>query len=1623
LSPYDFTPDEEEEILRRVTDISDRRQRYEAEATQGQADAIAEIMTAVPDADPSYAVAAAQAVDFGVFSLDDAVSFVADTRLFEIEDQLRRQQEREAEGKPTSWYSPLTSALKTGVRWGFSGLQAVEQLGTSALTRGAYEVFQRPQWGQDRNGELLPEQAFESPSGVTVSRARPTAAWTDIWQTTDLAQMLSGADAGGGFFVGEDSEARKRQRDQALAYRGSIIYEDDEGERVAVGDTPGRSILGFFYEPGTDAYNNLSGVVDSVWALSMPTGAEVAGPIARVVGAGLPAVTKGSYRSVNGLTNFWTPWIRAEKAAGWLESNAGREFTQRVVDLTNVEDARQLAPRASARTWNRMINATDDVQARQVLQETLGAERGLLSTSDFNWSRWSDVKSTVMRGTVPRLLGVERGFSRRPGRRLVVGMASDGEITETVKNAIDWFKLLKIAPEDRQELLTRFTNAILEDKANVDNILVEMQEVFVDAFARQGIPPEPLREIFTRQMNNIGEKNRYNALDDEGVGDIYDLVARKMLFEDETTGEIFTGIPDRASGWLDSEHRRWTISMPDPDAVIRLTKNFNWLWRRKAQNKLGQMIDNPQLPAEFLDEAGKPRMPTALVDFIHNELWKPLALNTGGYAFRVTGEGLGRQMFAPGKRSGLFHPAELISSLMVRGNSRFARWANSRSKYIGSLEGDLWYEGLDALTNPKSEALFNEHFDEIVESVGGGMRAELDPGVMEKVGFNLGSWSTATRNDPEFFQGMADNIHLLANDRISRLIANEYSVDEIIELARQGDKTVLDAIKDLQTRHASRNVTDWDTGLTRRASMKLFDANGDIIEFAVRNIIETYTIPRIQRFTGGDRRLLDVIANGDRFGLFRPDPDGDDIFAFGRMVEGMFGPESRNLSPLSRGNRGYAEQFYDVISEVVQSNPDAFPKLVKYRVSAAGYRPDQVPAKLRRIWNTYRQFTNHLFANLLTRPDQFLNRSPVWRRFYHQGIDLLLPQLDDGEAIKIIENISDAYRRAGKKGDLDPKWASRYVGSAKVWNRIVDMAEGRIPATGTRSLEEVSLLARGFAADETQKLLYDVAEKGNYAASASIVSPFISAWGEGLRRWSKNMLTHPQKTRQMIRSFQGLADADPDNNGQGIFYKHPTTNEWVVDYPIAAMSNPVIAAISTFFITTPFAGPVIGAGAAIGAGVYGSRATQRAEEAGVEAVAVGSLRSGNIALTVSPGMGPGIQLPLTWVLDRNWIPNSDDVSRFLLPYGPPAGGALGAFTPSWLSKFTDVFTNDPNSARYYADAKIQAFDALYMTGKYDRMDEQSMADLDADASEFAKYIVAMRSLGQFVGPLRPNIELRIPTRFEGQINIGDVELMVKEGDVRNVVVAHVYRLLQDEDYNSATRRFLEMFGDESIGFLIGKTYSNVDGLQASREFGDWVNANPDIVNNAPDVYAYFAGDVSNTFDFYTFGKQIRIDDRGRYTDPRARLEDSEAVAGRALYMERVFSSGLGNNPLVEEDLRQYRNFLEESLPGFRNELLYLNADQVRIRRLQDALELDATQGNPAAEGMREYFQYRDEMIRVAQARRTELGRTEVDEDQALTGDFNSDLRSVLRIAGFKIARENPAFAKVWSEVLFTEVDI
>jgi hypothetical protein len=76
------------------------------------------------------------------------------------------------------------------------------------------------------------------------------------------------------------------------------------------------------------------------------------------------------------------------------------------------------------------------------------------------------------------------------------------------------------------------------------------------------------------------------------------------------------------------------------------------------------------------------------------------------------------------------------------------------------------------------------------------------------------------------------------------------------------------------------------------------------------------------------------------------------------------------------------------------------------------------------------------------------------------------------------------------------------------------------------------------------------------------------------------------------------------------------------------------------------------------------------------------------------------------------------------------------------------------------------------------------------------------------------------------------------------------------------------------------------------------------------------------------------------------------------------------------------------------------------------------EGNPVAEALRVYGDYRQQAIDEATVRRG--GR---ETSTPLAGVANSDLRQWLRNIGTNIINRYPEFERVWSRLLFDEVDI
>jgi hypothetical protein len=428
--------------------------------------------------------------------------------------------------------------------------------------------------------------------------------------------------------------------------------------------------------------------------------------------------------------------------------------------------------------------------------------------------------------------------------------------------------------------------------------------------------------------------------------------------------------------------------------------------------------------------------------------------------------------------------------------------------------------------------------------------------------------------------------------------------------------------------------------------------------------------------------------------------------------------------------------------------------------------------------------------------------------------------------------------------------------------------------------------------------------------------------------------------------------------------------------------------------------------------------TERFREMGVDIEATVPVSSLNMELHASPGVGGIVQLPLNYILNRNVIPYSDDLARALVPFGAPENVAI----PASYRRIASAILNDPNAGGELASLRLEAAAALIATNKYDRNDAASNEKLWKDSESLAQQMLLYRGLGHFIGPGRPRSELRVPTRFEGKVTLNDVEYLIENGSIQTRMLSQIYNEMYRENPETAAIEFVSAFGDNTYGYLVGLTKANISGLESSQEFYDWTIKNKDVVQALPTLYPYFVGNITNQYDNFVYRRQRELGERGLWESPELRTEAAEAVLGNRLY--RTLVQAAGPEPSDEQlaILRDYKIELEAKYPGYRRQTFEVGALEAKIDRLVESANMPVLETNSAAESVRMYGVARDEVLNVANQRREAEGRLPATQN-ILSGKGNADLRAFLRLYGETLALYNPDFERVWSDVLFYEVDL
>lgn len=1357
--------------------------------------------------------------------------------------------------------------------------------------------------------------------------------------STDLGTLIKNDEvAGDGWFLG--GRALELQAERARRYRGEI-----DGHAW----TFGRGFASVLTQPGSKEYNILSGLVDAAAAIATPSVPSFG--VAK--GLTLSVAGRAGLRTLAGLTDFETAIIQPEKVASWLQTAGGQSVVRRISDIKTIDEALTIFKDVQHMDFiNKVVEMTDEGEITRYLRDTMGKPildaqgnpgKALSTIDQINISRLDDVK----RNMAGRSSFVSRMMASVPGQHIVLQGGNARDVAQSVRNVNNYLKTLKVDDTVRNNLVLDFSRALTDNNGNIYNVMQQFDNIFDAALRKMEVPDEAITALRGSMKEFVNNKNVYGAIGGVGEGTAYNA---RVILADGTVA-----IAPSSTAGLESEMlNQLSMILPDPRRVRRMMSQVGWIYGK------GTKLSDPEKYRNL-------RLPFSALEGFQNEIWRPVTLMTGGYVLRNMTDSAFRYSMTPGLKGGLFHPIQWIQIA-------------SRKRFRGTLSGVEW----EKMTSEVAERIAREGADEFDLATGQTIRENFNPLAIEQQNFRDRNWEIVARGSgTKFRKGIQDEISLLHDDEVTRLIAQGYSTDEIVEQLMTGNKKY---IRDLQARWSNREMQVYgQPGQTVVGTPDLIRPDGSFGQAAAENLryyVDEYARARVSAVTGDNAVLRRAIAEGNI-----EDLDGNVI----------------NIFDLGAGGsrKGYTSQWSDAVQRVIDEDAALIAQgqagFLKTTYKAGGeikvFDPN-IPGRELPNWiRSWNRTTDKFFSSLYPRRSSYLMQSPVFRQYYWQETGKLIDELDQASLVQVRNNLSALAKKDGKP--FTDAWLAKYVGDgdlgAKLWKKLQNPTSG-----GKLTLDELDAYAKGSALDQTKNLFYNASEKSNFADILRIAVPFGSAWAEVMNTWGRIAVSNPQAIRRVGVSVQGLKNADPDGDGKGFFWKDPVTGEYVFNYPFSDQIGGLAAALTPIGalaggVAGGLPGLVAGAAAGAGAGFLGQEAL------GLEPTRViAPIKSLSMGLNIYPGAGPFVQIAANKILTRT--PKADFIRDIILPYGEPDITTVGPIpVPSWGRKVIDGLIADPDNSRLLGDLTIDVMRVLHASGDYDLANDAERERLENDAVARARVLLVLRGFGQFVGPTRPDIEFEVAT---------------KQGDKYTVELSKAFRDMQAENFDTAVERFISTFGEDVFLYTQGKTESVNGGLDASSKFGEFERDNASLFARYRDVAGYFA-EVGSNFDYSVYTRQLETGARQKLK-PAEFLELAQQTVARSLYRASQRAVGQNPNQNQKDGLRQIKTLLEERYPAYSKIVIDINAQEARINEVIRAASDPILDGNPVAEATRIFIKYRDEALQQLATRGIVSGDLSVK-----TG---ADIRAYLRGVADILIRQYPEFERMYDRVFYNEIE-
>ena len=679
-----------------------------------------------------------------------------------------------------------------------------------------------------------------------------------------------------------------------------------------------------------------------------------------------------------------------------------------------------------------------------------------------------------------------------------------------------------------------------------------------------------------------------------------------------------------------------------------------------------------------------------------------------------------------------------------------------------------------------------------------------------------------------------------------------------------------------------------------------------------------------------------------------------------------------------------------------------------------------------------------MFSEFMSKPTNQLSRSPAFRQFYWKRMARMMPWMDEATQKEIIQRAADAgVEERFIKNELR-NFARRATGREGIsqaeaeLNRLAEVpiaglsgSMSLLEADGSVSMKDFAAMdqvAKAFALQETQSLLYDITRKHDIADMTRNMFPFAEAWGEILSSWGKIMVDNPRMLRRGQQVVEGA-------RGAGWFYEDPATGEEVFNYPGSGlvtdwmMSDNAGAKLAGGAIAGGVGGALLGGiPGAIGGGLAGSGAAVAAsgltsDTEGPSSVQfTGRVEGLNlIAGSYLPGFGPIVQLGMSNLLSEQMAdPDWRWVRDLVLPFGgqevdSPGQAIIDTALPAWFRKgLTSLARGDGENTRMYANTVMDVYKALLTGSGSDATPEDAEITLRR-AKDIAKNIYRIRAIAQFAAPSGPGV------RFDIEDKNGDVWTYIN-------LAQEWARMQKENDYDEVATftQFTERFGLDPTLFSTAKTTSVVK--RATTEEGvDWEYENQDLYAPSSPYYttAYFAkpDDPFAEYDYGAYLKQLEDKTRQGLT-PEQWVTERNDFLGRIGYERARRMVGGRTDDAARGWLRQIRGQLEAQYEGYNAPTIGI-AKRAERSQLMDSFkrwgETDVLRATEAGQGITRYMEARN----AALAQAAQLGITESGFGSAKSTRY---LRNWLRDIGRYLTTIYPDFGVAYDQVLRREVE-